>query len=273
MAVVGSCMVGPRAAAGCVRVRHGSELHHLPVFHQHASAAGAAWQRAALPSHGWQACLLPRERRGGGLHHGHRHQHGHRRGLGCCAGGGLLAGRGGGEGAGQDYASLGGCWPRVGLLFALGAQVFIKTPTPGVGGNPIKSLVGFERVFLQPGQSTTLQVISVRGWAGCDACTPVFLPDRVCWMCGVVPGDPARRLCGEHQRRARSRCRALDLGSAPPGSLGHPGLCGLGGRLCILVPLSVCSPFPPLPPHAHLGFGAVARMAPCMPSPLTLSHF
>jgi len=36
-------------------------------------------------------------------------------------------------------------------------QCFISSPLPGLDGNPIKQLIGFERVFLQPQQSVTLQ--------------------------------------------------------------------------------------------------------------------
>ena len=34
--------------------------------------------------------------------------------------------------------------------------VFVKSPTPGEGGAPLKSLGGFERVCLQPGQSVAV---------------------------------------------------------------------------------------------------------------------
>eukprot|EP01012_Entosiphon_sulcatum_P026875 TRINITY_DN32374_c0_g1_i1.p1 TRINITY_DN32374_c0_g1~~TRINITY_DN32374_c0_g1_i1.p1 ORF type:complete len:736 (-),score=89.17 TRINITY_DN32374_c0_g1_i1:56-2263(-) len=35
--------------------------------------------------------------------------------------------------------------------------VYVKPPNPGQGGAPLKQLVGFQRVFLQPGQHETLQ--------------------------------------------------------------------------------------------------------------------
>jgi hypothetical protein len=36
-------------------------------------------------------------------------------------------------------------------------QCFISSPLPGLDGNPIKSLIGFEKVFLRPGEQTTVQ--------------------------------------------------------------------------------------------------------------------
>ncbi len=37
-------------------------------------------------------------------------------------------------------------------------QCFISSPQPGEEGNPIKEQIGFEKVYLQPNQSTTVQV-------------------------------------------------------------------------------------------------------------------
>ena len=33
---------------------------------------------------------------------------------------------------------------------------YLVPPTPGVNGNPLKSVVGFDRVYLDPGQKVTL---------------------------------------------------------------------------------------------------------------------